>query len=43
VILDAKVDPEIIGGVKIRIGDYIWDGTLKSQLEKFKEIIIKGV
>ncbi len=43
VILEAKVDPEIIGGVKIKIGDYIWDGTLKSQLEKFKEIIIKGV
>ncbi len=43
VFLEAKVDPEIIGGVKIKIGDYIWDGTLKSQLEKFKEIIIKGV
>mgnify|MGYP001772920790 FL=1 len=43
VILEARIDPDIIGGVRIRIGDYIWDGTLKSQLEKFKEIIIKGV
>lgn len=43
VILETKVDPDIIGGIKIKIGDYIWDGTLKSQLEKFKEIIIKGV
>jgi len=43
VILEAKVDPEVIGGLKIKIGDYVWDGTLKSQLEKFKEIIIKGV
>ncbi|MFN3921073.1 MAG: ATP synthase F1 subunit delta [Caldimicrobium sp.] len=43
VILEVKVDPEIIGGVKVKIGDYIWDGSLKSQLEKFKEIIIKGV
>lgn len=43
VILEAKVDPEIIGGVKVKVGDYILDGTLKSQLEKFKEIIIKGV
>lgn len=43
VILDVRVNPEIIGGVVVRIGDYIWDGSLKSQLEKFKEIIIKGV
>jgi len=43
VILEARVDPEIIGGLKIKIGDYVWDGTLKSQLEKFREIIIKGV
>lgn len=43
VYLEVKVDPEIIGGVKVKIGDYIWDGTLKTQLEKFKEIIKKGV
>lgn len=43
IILDSRVDPEIIGGIKVKIGDYILDGTLKSQLEKFKEIIIKGV
>lgn len=41
--LEVRVDPEIIGGVLVRIGDYVWDGTLKSQLEKFKEIIKKGV
>ncbi len=43
VYLEVRVDPEIIGGIKVKIGDYIWDGTVKSQLEKFKEIIIKGV
>lgn len=43
VILDVRVNPEIIGGVVVKIGDYIWDGSLKRQLEKFKEIIIKGV
>jgi len=39
VILDSKVDESIIGGVKIKIGDLVFDGTIKTQLEKFKEII----
>lgn len=39
VILESKVDEGIIGGIKIRIGDLIFDGTLKTQLGKFKEII----
>ncbi|MFN3505374.1 MAG: F0F1 ATP synthase subunit delta [Caldimicrobium sp.] len=43
VFLEVRVDPDILGGIKVKIGDYVWDGTLKSQLEKFKEIIIKGV
>jgi F-type H+-transporting ATPase subunit delta len=37
VILESKVDEGIIGGIKI--GDLIFDGTLKTQLGKFKEII----
>lgn len=39
VVLESKVDENIIGGIKIRIGDLIFDGTLKTQLNKFKEII----
>ena len=39
VILESKVDEGIIGGIKIKIGDLIFDGTLKTQLGKFKEII----
>lgn len=39
VILEPKIDENIIGGLKIRIGDLIFDGTLKTQLNKFKEII----
>jgi len=39
VILETKVDPEIIGGVKVQIGDLVFDGTIKTQLKKFKEII----
>jgi len=39
VILESKIDEEIIGGVKIKIGDLIFDGSVKTQLIKFKEII----
>lgn len=39
VILEPKIDPEIIGGIKIRIGDLVFDATLKTYLGKFKEII----
>jgi len=39
VMLSTKVDPEIIGGIKIQVGDLVFDGTIKTQLKKFKEII----
>lgn len=39
VILESRIDEEIIGGVKIKIGDLIFDGSVKTQLIKFKEII----
>ena len=37
VVLDAQVDPSIIGGLVIRIGDKLLDGSTKSKLEKLKE------
>ncbi len=43
VYLSVKVDPEIIGGLKVKIGDLVLDGTIKAQLERFKDLIIKGV
>jgi len=39
VILEPRKDESIIGGVKIKIGDLVFDGTIKTQLTKFKEII----
>lgn len=43
VILQPKVETEIIGGVVIKIGDLIWDGSIKNQLEKVKKIILEEV
>ena len=37
VILSSTIDENIIGGIKIRIGDRLFDGTVKSKLNKLKE------
>lgn len=38
VVLRAEVDPSIIGGVVARIGDTVWDGSIRSQLRGFKNL-----
>jgi F-type H+-transporting ATPase subunit delta len=35
--MDIKTDPSLIGGVVIRIGDVIYDGSIKGQLSSLKE------
>ena len=37
--LDIKDDPEIIGGVVVRLGDWVLDSSLRGQLRKLKETI----
>ena len=40
VVLDAQVDPSIIGGLVIRVGDKLMDGSTKLKLENLKEELI---
>ncbi len=40
VLLEAVVDPKIIGGVIAEVGDRIFDGSIQSQLEKLGETLI---
>jgi len=42
VILVTEEDPDIIGGVVAHVGDVVWDGSIKSQLEGLKESIGRG-
>ncbi len=37
VALDARVDPSILGGLVIQVGDKLMDGSAKSKLESLKE------
>lgn len=36
------VDPELIGGFKVRIGDRIYDGSVLNQLRRIERRMIKG-
>lgn len=37
--LDMKEDPELIGGVVVKIGDWVLDSSLRGQLRRMKESI----
>lgn len=40
VILHTTVDPELLGGIKVRIGDKVYDSSLATQLERMKEVAL---
>ncbi|MDP4179838.1 MAG: F0F1 ATP synthase subunit delta [Bacillota bacterium] len=37
----AKIDPSLIGGIKVKIGDKVIDGSLKGRFESIREILMK--
>jgi len=39
-VLEMKVDPELLGGIQLRIGDWVFDGTLRSRLNQIRDQII---
>ncbi len=36
------VNPDLLGGIKVRIGDYIYDGSIQAQLGKLERELIAG-
>lgn len=42
VILNTEEDPSIIGGLVVRAGDMVWDGSVRTQLRDIKEILKRG-
>jgi F-type H+-transporting ATPase subunit delta len=40
--LATKIDPEIIGGIIIRIGDQVIDGSVRNKLEKMRSRLMAG-
>jgi F-type H+-transporting ATPase subunit delta len=37
VLLDKREDPELLGGVVARVGDVVYDGSVRTQLERMRE------
>jgi F-type H+-transporting ATPase subunit delta len=42
VVLQARVDPSIIGGVVTRLGSTVYDGSVTTQLQKMKQSLIEA-
>jgi len=39
VTLEFAVDPALLGGVRVQVGNDVWDGTLRTRLENLKKQI----
>ncbi|MCL2654305.1 MAG: F0F1 ATP synthase subunit delta [Coriobacteriia bacterium] len=42
VVIDQKVDPQLIGGVKISVNGKLFDGSVKAQLSRLRTILVTG-
>jgi F-type H+-transporting ATPase subunit delta len=42
VVLEAKIDPSIIGGVVTRIGSTVYDGSVTTQLQKMRQALVEA-
>jgi F-type H+-transporting ATPase subunit delta len=42
VVLEARVDPSIIGGVVARLGSTVYDGSVTTQLQKMKQALVES-
>jgi F-type H+-transporting ATPase subunit delta len=36
-ITEFRTNPDLLGGLRIRIGDDVWDGSVKNRLQKLQE------
>jgi F-type H+-transporting ATPase subunit delta len=41
VIIDAQVDPSIVGGIKAKVGDTLIDGSIKSKLGALRKSLVE--
>lgn len=42
VLLDVETDPSLIGGVVVRIGDMVIDGSIRGQLLRLKQYLLNA-
>jgi F-type H+-transporting ATPase subunit delta len=39
-ILDENVDPYLVGGMTVQVGDWLYDASLRTQLETLRDQLI---
>ena len=42
IVLQQETDPSLIGGVLIELEGKVYDGSVRTQLEKLKQRIVRG-
>lgn len=42
VIASGRAEPRMLGGVVLRMGHVIYDGSVKRELERMREVLLKG-
>lgn len=42
VILEQKVDPDLIGGVVAQVGSYVYDGSIRTTLTQMRQSLLEG-
>ena len=40
--LDVQVDPSLLGGLVVRVGDRLIDGSVRSRLERLRNQLVSG-
>jgi len=40
--LDVSIDPDLIGGATAKVGDLVFDGSIRTQLEQLRTNLTKG-
>ena len=40
--LTNQIDPDLIAGIKVTVGNHVTDITMKSKIENMKEVLLKG-
>jgi F-type H+-transporting ATPase subunit delta len=42
-VLEEKVDPSLLGGIVIRIGDRVYDGSISGKMQQMRHAVMAGV
>jgi F-type H+-transporting ATPase subunit delta len=40
--LSSKVDPDVLGGLKVRVGNMVLDATVRNRLEQLRKQVVKA-